>query len=273
LGTGELARNTKETNMNVRTLLLGGAASFAVVVLSAGPMAAQSFPRTSTPQEHAVTETLNAEQASVPGIIIPPADPVAEANYQSALSSHNATVAQQQSQYDAQLKDYQQKNSQYTEQTKTYQDQSASYKAELANPPSVVIVNDPPPTEVIVQDPPTREIIIQDPPPAVVTVAPPVVEERHVLVYPDMSALVHLDALANPDTEIAGVAVEDRFGNLVGHFRHMTFQDQGIEKGVITLHNNKTVAVQEDHLRFDPNHSVVVADLSFDELNRMPARF
>jgi hypothetical protein len=42
---------------------------------------------------------------------------------------------------------------------------------------------------------------------------------------------------------------------------------------VITLHNNKTVAVQEDHLRFDPNHSVVVADLSFDELNRMPARF
>ena len=261
--------------MTLRNLLLGGAASFAVVVLATAPIAAQSYPRTSTPEEHAVTETLNSEQASVPGIIIPPPDPVAESNYQAALNSHDVTVAQQQSQYDAQLRDYQQKNSQYTEQARTYQDQSADYRAELANPPSsVVIVNDPPPAEVIVQDPaPSREIIVQDPPPAVVTVAPPVIEERHVLAYPDLNALVHLDALADPDTQIAGVAVQDRLGNLVGHFRHMSVQDQGIEKGVITLRNNKTVAVQEDHLRFDPNHAIVVADLSFDELNRMPARF
>jgi len=259
--------------MTIRNLLLGGAASLAVAALAAAPLNAQSLPRDSTPAEHAATESLNADQASVPGIIVPPPDPVAQANYQAALNSHNATVAQQQSQYDAQLKDYQQKNSQYTEQAKTYQDQSANYQAELANPPSVVIVNDPPPTEVIVQDPPAREVIIHDPPPAVVTVAPPIVEERHVLAYPDMSALVHLGDLGNPDQEIAGVAVEDRFGSLIGHFRHMSFQDSGIEKAVITLHNNKSVAVDEDHLRFDPAHAIVVADMSFDELNRMPARF
>ena len=247
--------------MNMRNLLLGGATSFAVVALAGAPLSAQNLPRYSTPEEHAVTESLNSEQATVPGIIIPD-DSAAQANYQSALASHDAAVAQQQAQYDAKLKDYQQKNSQYTDQAKAYQDQSAAYQAELANPPSVVI-----------ETAPSASVIVEDPPPAAVVVAPPVLEERHVLVYPDMSALVHLGELANPDEEIGGIAVEDRFGNPVGHFRHMTFQDGGTEKAVITLHNNKSVAVQEDHFRFDPDHSVVVADLSFDELNRMPARF
>jgi len=233
----------------------------AVAALSTVPVNAQSFPRYSTPEEHAQTETLNADQASTPGIIVVP-DAAADANYQAALAQHDANVAQQKSQYDAQIQDYQQKNNQYTEQSKdyrarvdnyakqynTYEDQAADYAAS----PPVVVVNDPP--DVVVVD-------------------PPVVEERHVLVYPDLSSLVHLDDLGNPDQEIAGIAVEDRFGNVVGHFRHMTFQDQGTEKAVITLHNNKSVAVLEDHLRFDPDHSVVVADLSFDDLNRMPARF
>ena len=249
--------------MNIRNMLLGGAASFAVAALTAAPLNAQSLPRYSTPEEHAATESLNSEQASVPGIIIPPQDPAAQANYQSALASHDAMVAQQKSQYDAQLKDYQQKNSQYTEQSKTYQDQSASYQAQLANPPSVVIVDEPPATSVIVQEPA----------PAATVVVPPVVEERHVLVYPDMSALVQLGAVIDPDVAIAGAAVEDRAGNVIGHFRHMTFQDEGAPKALITLHNNKTVAVHEDDLRFDPDHGIVVADLSFDELNRMPARF
>ena len=269
--------------MTLRNLLLGGAASCAVVALTAGPLSAQNLPRYSTPEEHAVTESLNSEQASVPGIIIPD-DSAAQANYQSALASHDAMVARQQAQYDAKLNDYQQRNSQYTEQAKTYQDQSASYQAELANPPSVVIVDDPPLGSVIVQDPPPatvtvappvveeRHVIVRERAPAVV-VAPPVVEERHALVYPDTGALVHLGELANPDEEIGGAPVQDRLGNTVGHFRHMTFQDGGTEKAIITLHNNKSVAVLEDHLRFDPDHSVVVADMSFDELNRMPARF
>ena len=66
--------------------------------------------------------------------------------------------------------------------------------------------------------------------------------------------------------------VEDRAGHRVGHFRHLTFQD-GREEAVITLHNNKTIVLDDEHLRFDPVKDVVVADLSFNELNRLPARF
>jgi hypothetical protein len=77
----------------------------------------------------------------------------------------------------------------------------------------------------------------------------------------------------NPDREIAGLPVADRGGVVVGHFRHMTYQDGGRERAVITLNNNKTIAVADDHLRLDPDRDTVVADLTYDELNSMPARF
>jgi hypothetical protein len=35
-------------------------------------------------------------------------------------------------------------------------------------------------------------------------------------------------------------------GYLVGHFRHLTYQD-GSEEAVITLHNNKTVVLDDEH--------------------------
>ena len=43
--------------------------------------------------------------------------------------------------------------------------------------------------------------------------------------------------------------------------------------GQSLLKRRKSIAVNEDHLRFKPHDAVVVADLSSDELNRMPARF
>ena len=39
------------------------------------------------------------------------------------------------------------------------------------------------------------------------------------------------------------------------------------------LRNNKSIAIDDDHLRFDADRDTVVADMTFDELNRMPARF
>jgi hypothetical protein len=66
--------------------------------------------------------------------------------------------------------------------------------------------------------------------------------------------------------------VADRGGVVVGHFSHMTYQDEGREKAVITLNNNKSIAVTGDHLRLDPDRDTVLADLTYDELNSMPAR-
>ena len=90
--------------------------------------------------------------------------------------------------------------------------------------------------------------------------------------FPEVT-IIDIDALGNPDRELEGMPIQDRFGNLVGHFRRLTVQDRGHEKAVITLYNDKTVVIEEDHLRFDPNNAMVVADLSYDELNRYPARF
>ena len=38
------------------------------------------------------------------------------------------------------------------------------------------------------------------------------------------------------------------------------------------LRNNKSVAIDDGHLRFDSDRNMVVADMSFDELNRMQER-
>jgi len=97
--------------------------------------------------------------------------------------------------------------------------------------------------------------------PAVVTVAPP---------FPGkpLIDLNHVD-----ERDIAGLPVADRGGLVVGHFSRMTYQDGGRQKAVITLNNNKTVAVTDDHVRLDPDRNMVVADLTYDELSSMPARF
>jgi len=105
-------------------------------------------------------------------------------------------------------------------------------------------------------------------------VAPPASE---VILAPPATVVVHerlisFNDVRDPDSELAGAPVEDAGGYLVGHFRHMTYQD-GADEAVITLHNNKSVVVHEQHLRFDPVKDVVVADLGFNELNRLPARF
>jgi hypothetical protein len=237
--------------MKNRNLVLGSVASFVLVgvVLSTAPSIAQSLPRESTPAERAQTEDLNAQQASEPDIIIA-ARTDEHASVPPDVAAYNAQVAQAnaaaEAKYNSQLKDYQDKKQAYEQQNQNYQQQLGAYKDELANPP------------VVVEE---HHVIVEQP--AVVTAAP---------VFPGKS-LIDLNILENPDREIAGFPVADRAGYVVGHFRHMTFQDGGREKAVITLNNNKTVAVTDDHLRLDPDRDTVVADLTYDELNSMPARF
>jgi len=235
--------------MTNRNLVLGSVASFALIgaMLTAAPSLAQITPRESTPAERAETERLNAQQASAPDVVVAartddrvPAD-VAAYNAQVAQANANAEA-----QYNAQLKDYQDKKSAYDAQSQTYQQRLGAYQDQLANPP------------VIVEE---HHVVVDEP--AVVTVEPP---------FPGRP-LVDLNDLDNPDREISGFPVADRAGYVVGHFRHMSYQDEGRLKAVITLNNNKTVAVTDEHLRLDPDRDTVVADLTYDELNSMPARF
>ena len=237
--------------MRNRNLVLGSVASFAFIglALATAPSIAQSLPRESTPAERAATEQLNANQASQPGIIVgvrteePASVPPDVAAYNAQVAQANAAA---EARYNSQLKDYQDKKQSYEQQNQTYQQQLGDYKDELANPP------------VVIEE---HHVIVDRP--AVVTVAPP---------FPGRP-LIDLHDVRNPDREIAGLPVADRAGVVVGHFRHMTYQDQGREKAVITLNNNKTIAVTDDHLRLDPDRDTVVADLTYDELNNMAARF
>lgn len=235
--------------MRNRNLVLGSVASFAFtsLMLATAPSIAQIQPRESTPAERAATESLNEQQASEPGIIV---GVRAREEVPPDVAAYNAQVAQNnaanEAQYNSQLRDYQAKKQAYDQQNQTYQQQLGSYQDELANPP------------VIVEE---HHVIVDHP--AVVAVEPP---------FPGRP-LIDLRDVRDPDREIGGLPVADRGGAVVGHFRHMTYQDGGREKAVITLNNNKTVAVMDDHLRLDPDRDTVVADLTFDELNSMPARF
>lgn len=242
--------------MRNRTLALGSVASFAIAgALIATPCFAQSLPRYSTPQEQAQTDRLNAQQASEPAFIVSSSAPARSASNAADIAAYNASVAeanaQAQAQYQTQLQDYQDKSATYRAQRENYRQDLDAYQ------------NSPP---VIVEE---HHVIVDSP--AVVTVEP---DEHLVLEFPDRDrSLVSLEDIDSPDSELAGVPVEDRAGHIVGHFSYVTTQDGDEEKAVITLNNNKKIALDDDHLRFDADHDIVVADLTFDELNSMPARF
>jgi hypothetical protein len=247
-----------------RNLVLGSVASLALAsaLLAVAPGYAQSLPRYPTAAEEAQTDALNAQQASAPATttVIVAANPV-DPTYSAAIAQQSAA----QSQYNAQLKDYQDRASAYEKQKQDYQAQVESYKGEhtLYRAQASDYAEDEHD-----YDRATGEA------PATVVVAPPADE---VILAPPATVIVHdrlvdFDDLRDPDSELAGLPIEDRAGYLVGHFRHMTYQD-GREEAVITLHNNKSVVLDDEHLRFDPVKDVVVADLSFNELNSMPARF
>lgn len=250
--------------MSQRNLLLGRVASLALAgaMLAVVPGYAQSLPRYPTPDEQAQTEALNAQQAAAPATttVIVAANPT-DPGYSAAIVQHNAA----QSQYDAQLKDYQDKSNSYEKQKQDYQAQIEGYKGEhtLYRSQASDYAEDEHAYDVVTGEAPATVVVA--PPAAAVVAVPPAT----VIVH---DRLVDFDDLRDPDREIAGAPVEDRAGYLVGHFRHMTYQD-GTEEAVITLHNNKTVVLDDEHLRFDPVNEVVVADLSYNELNSMPARF
>jgi hypothetical protein len=240
--------------MKHRNLALGRVAIFATAAaFVAAPCFAQSSARYSTPQEQAQTQNLNAQQASEPGFIVP-AQSSTPGPSNADVAAYNASVAeanaQAQARYQAQLKDYQNRKNVYDAQREAYRQDLDAYTGA------------PPVLE-------EHHVIIGTP--AVVAVVP----DRHVvLAFPDQDrSLVSLDDIASPDRELGGAPVEDRAGQRVGYFQYQTFQDGGREKSVITLHNNKNIALNSDHLRFDSDNDTVVADLTYDELNSMPARF
>ena len=126
--------------------------------------------------------------------------------------------------------------------------------------------------EQIVNRPVVREVIERPLASETVVAANTVpASDEWVAIYPHHERLVVVETVSNPDTTLHGTPVMDRSGMMVGTFQHMTVQSNGSPEALITLNDNKTVAVDHQHLRFDPMAHVVVADLSYRQMDSMPA--
>jgi hypothetical protein len=263
--------------MTLSTKVLGGVASLALLSALAQTSSAQSLSQ-SSPEEMAQTQTLNDEELVMSGMI-DQADMVIAANdvsnqsaYSQAQMQFNDAAAryhQQLDEYNRELQDYQAKDQMFQQQASNFDAAKSDYNADLNAAPPVAIPAAPP--DVVVETPP--DVVVETKAPNVVIGNPQVVQQGATLGSPEVTTLVHLRSLADPDNQLAGTPVEDRNGRAIGRFNHMTFVDEGLPKGLIILdRNNKMVAVPEEDLRFDQDHAVVVADLSLDELNRLPGR-
>ena len=250
--------------MTLSTKILGGVAGLALTgALGLGGSAlAQSLSQSSA-EEMAQTSMLNAEQdqmASQAQATIAAAESANQSAYaeaQKQFSDAQARYGQQLDDYNKQLQDYQAQDQAFQQQAGNFEAAKSDYEAMVAVP---VATSAP------------ADAVVETNPPIVVAAPPVVAQESTTVVLPERTTLIHLGSLPNPDADIARAPVEDRTGRVIGRFNHMTYVDEGQAKGLVVLNNNKMVAVPEENLRFDQDHAVVVADLSFEELNRLPGR-
>jgi hypothetical protein len=86
----------------------------------------------------------------------------------------------------------------------------------------------------------------------------------------DVVRLERLETFADDGAAIAGSPVRDRFGRNIGNFRYVRFDNNGLPHAVIALSGLRRIQVPAEDLRYDPDRDIVLADLSYAELERMP---
>jgi type II secretory pathway pseudopilin PulG len=200
----------------------------------------------------------------VAGALVAAAPTLAQStDYATARAQYDRAQAQ----YNAQVQEYNEKN-------RAYQQQRDDYNAKLNNYRSNTTVYDqsrrPPDTAVVVQNPPT--VVVQNPPANVVVVEQPdPFVQRLVFANPPV-VLWKLDMVADPNRELFNAVVVDAAGLPVGHFRRVENKDPGYDAAVITLNNpGRTISLGVEHIRFDPNAGVIIADLTANEIHSVPS--
>lgn len=93
------------------------------------------------------------------------------------------------------------------------------------------------------------------------------VTDQWVRIYPHHERLIVFSTIPG-STSMSGAQVMDSSGQVVGTFNHMTGDASA---AVITLNDNRTIAVSNTNLRYDPTANIVVADLSYSQMDAMPA--
>jgi hypothetical protein len=272
--------------MSMRKLVLGSAGSLVL----AGALVA-SIPSSAQYTEETQTQQLNQQQTA-PGTVAPaPADKAAydaaQAQYNQAQAKYNAQVQEynnktrayqtQRDAYTAKVTDYQGKVQVYSDQARRYDNDVVV--VERAVPDAVVVESTAPSTVVVQQPAPAAPdvVVVQDPAPApdvlVVNEVPDDFVARLVFPNPPLT-LWRLDRYIDPSRELFNAPVLDAAGLPVGHFRRTEIKDPGVPVAVVTLNGAlRTISIPLEHVRFDPNARVVIADMPANEINSIPSGF
>jgi hypothetical protein len=217
----------------MRICFLGSVASLALAAttIAALPSYAQSHYLRQSRPAESA-ETQDLNRQAADGITVRPTASEQQ-DYGAARSRYDAA----QSQYNQQLEDYNAKNRAYQEQLRNYRDEVGANQ--------------------------TRDDAYA-------------ADER--APYDEANAadqrfdrLWDLDRVADPNTELYNVPVEDVDGFLTGHFRRVEIRANGDRMAVITLNSRRTIAIPLAVVRFDPERTVIVADRTSHDLDLVPS--
>ncbi len=267
--------------MAMRKLVLGSAGSLVL----AGALVA-SVPSSAQYAEEAETQQLNQQQAAPATAAPAPADAAAydaaQAQYNQAQAKYNTQVQEyndktrayqtQRDAYTAKVNDYQSKVQVYNDQARRYDNDVVV--VETAMPDTVILENTAPNTVVVNEPAPAAPVIAAAPPaPDVVVEVPDDFVARLAFPNPPLT-LWRLDRYIDPSRELFNAPVLDAAGLPVGHFRRTEIKDPGVPVAVVTLNNSlRTISIPLEHVRFDPNARVVIADMTASEINSIPSGF
>jgi len=232
---------------------------------------------------------------SAASLILMSAAPVLAQSSDPAQTYSNAK-----SQYEADLQAYNQSQQAYERERSEYNAKVADYQRSLNSPPLIVrmpdapvaVIRDPSPDVVVVDPEPSTAVVVDEPSTTVVVKDP---DTRVVVADPDAnavvvadnfstrlalnvppSALVRLETVPNVNDAFFNVPVLDVAGVPVGHFRRIETKEPGVLVAVVTLDINtmrRTISMEIDHVRLDPDNRIVIADLSGREMALIPSGF
>jgi hypothetical protein len=209
--------------------------------------------------------------ASVPGLA-QQAAPADQAAYDAAQAHYNQAKAK----YDTELRDYNNKTSAYQKQRDEYNAKLNAYSSaqrhsdvvvvpEPEAPAPDIVVAAPAPNTVVVTDAtPSNEIIVEDPPD----------DFARRLAFANQAVTLWRVDRIDANHDLFNAPVLDSAGLPVGHFRRVEIKEPGYPAAVITLNTvNRTISLPIEHVRFDPNTGVVIADLPASLIFGVPSGF
>jgi hypothetical protein len=93
------------------------------------------------------------------------------------------------------------------------------------------------------------------------------------LLMPNVPAtLVRLEDVPNVNDELFNMPVIDAAGYRVGHFRRVETKMPDYVVAVVTLNGSRrTIALLTDHVRYEPNTRLIIADITGLEMDHTPS--